>query len=206
MEEKKFDSTSFSEAIRKANDAFDGVAEVRLSEDESELVFALPTKKVTWIAVVKGVVLMLLIAGIVTGVLPFWLFLIVLFVVEQIYPLYKTLHRTVVDMRCKTVSEELGFITIKECSLNDYDKMLVYSLSVNGSNPIPEDFCLVFNENGKRKEVFVAHIGAKDSDRSSANQKIIVSNCHRMLRDCGVEVAENEAPEIRLIHRNAIFS
>lgn len=206
MEEKKFDSTSFSEAIRKANEAFDGAAEVRWSEDVSELVFAWPKKKVAWIAVVKGIVLVLLIAGVVTGMLPFWLFVIVLFVVEQIYPLYKTFYRTVVDMKCKTVSGKWGFITIKECSLNDYDKMLVYSLSVNGSNPIPEDFCLVFMENGKRKEVLIAHIGAKDSAKTYENQKAIVSICHRILRDCGMEVAEDEAPEIRLIHRNAIFS
>lgn len=206
MEEKKFVSTSFSEAIRKANEAFDGAAEVRWSEDVSELVFAWPKKKVAWIAVVKGIVLVLLIAGVVTEVLPFWLFVIVLFAVEQIYPLYKTFYRTVVDMKCKTVSGKLGFITIKECSLNDYENMLVYSLSVNGSNPIPEDFCLVFMENGKRKEVLLTHIGTKESAHTFANQKAVTSIVNRVLRDCGVEVAEDEAPEIRLIHRNAIFS
>lgn len=45
MEEKKFDSTSFSEAIRKANEALDSAAEVRWSEDVSELVFAWPKRK-----------------------------------------------------------------------------------------------------------------------------------------------------------------
>ncbi|MCQ2277104.1 MAG: hypothetical protein MJZ87_09210 [Bacteroidales bacterium] len=204
MEEKKFDSTSFSEAIRKANEAFDGAAEVRWSEDVSELVFAWPKKKVAWIAVVKGIVLVLLIAGVVTEVLPFWLFVIVLFAVEQIYPLYKTFHRTVVDMKCKTVSGKWGFITIKECSLNDYDKMLVYCLSVNGSSPIPEDFCLVFKESGKRKELLVTHIGSKDAAKTSAIKEAVVSLFQLILRDCSIDGWEDETPEYRLIHRNSI--
>ena len=204
MEEKKASNSTLAEMLQTANKTFDDVLEVRLSEDGSELVFALPTKKVTWIAIVKGVVFMLLIAGIVTGVLPFWLFLIVLFVVEQIYPLYKTFYRTVVDMKCKTVSGKLGFITIKECSLNDYDKMLVYCLSVNGSSPIPEDFCLTFKESGKRKELLVTHIGSKDAAKTSAIKEAVVSLFQLVLRDCGMDGWEDETPEYRLIHRNSI--
>ena len=204
MEEKKASNSTLAEMLQTANKTFDDVLEVRLSEDGSELVFAWPTKKVTWIAVVKCIVLVLLIAGVVTEVLPFWLFVIVLFAVEQIYPLYKTFYRTVVDMKCKTVSGKWGFITIKECSLNDYDKMLVYCLSVNGSSPIPEDFCLTFKESGKRKELLVTHIGSKDAAKTSAIKEAVVSLFQLVLRDCGIDGWENETPEYRLIHRNSI--
>ena len=207
-EEKMANESTLTDLLRTANETLGGDIEVRLSRNDSQITFALPKEKVIWITIIKSVIFIPLVILTVLNIIPYWIFFIastfsIFFVNTSVY---LTFRRTVVDLKQKRIRNYLAFIKIKECSLDDYDRQLVYCLSVNGSSPIPEDFCLVFKEKGKRQEVFLAHIGAKDSARTSANQKVIASICYRILCDCGMEVAEDEAPEIRLIHRNAIFS
>lgn len=202
---KMTSNSKLAQSIQTANETFGSVLDVRLSENETEVLFALPQKKVCWIAVIKGLILIGLIIGMVTWVIPFWLFVIVLFIVGQIYPLYKTFHRAVVDVEKKTVCEKWGFITTNKCSLAEYKCPLFYCLSVDGTSPIIEDFCLVFNEKGKRKELLVAHIGAKEAARTSANKETVLTLWELVLQECGVEAPAEVTPEVRLIHRNAIF-
>lgn len=204
MEENRTTEMTLKEAVCQANKAFDGAVEVRWAEDENKLVFALPKAKVALTAAIKGLLLLLLIVGIVTYVLPVWLDVILLFFLGWSCPFYETYHRTVIDIQQKNIQSYWGYIPIKEYFMSDYDKMLVYCLSVNGSSPIPEDFCLTFKESGKRKELLVTHIGSKDAAKTSAIKEAVVSLFQLVLRDCGIDGWENETPECRLIHRNSI--
>ena len=74
-----------------------------------------------------------------------------------------------VDIKRKRFCVDLFNITLKEFSMGEYRGALVYSLTLNGRQPTPKEFCVKFHHNGKRKEIHLADLLAETEAASREN-------------------------------------
>jgi hypothetical protein len=107
-----------------------------------------------------------------------------------------------VDLNRKKLSVDLFNITLNEYSMDEYRGALVYSLTLNGRQPTPKEFCVKFRHNGKRKEIHIADLLA-DEDASREYFKY-VAEIWKSVVDI-MQITDYET-EYQMSARNAIFS
>ena len=83
--------------------------------------------------------------------------------------LVDALRGITVDLNRKKLSIVLFNITLNEFSMDEYRGALVYSLTLNGRQPTPKEFCVKFLHNGNRKEIHLADLIAETEDASREN-------------------------------------
>ena len=117
--------------------------------------------------------------------------------------LVDVLHVVTVDLSRKKLSIVLFNITLNEFSMDKYRGALVYSLTLNGRQPTPKEFCVKFLRNGNRKEIHLADLIAETEDASRENLAH-VAEIWKFIVDF-MQITDYET-EYQMSGRNAIFS
>lgn len=79
------------------------------------------------------------------------------------------LRHVAVDLNRNKLSIVLFNITLRKFPMEEYRGALVYSLTLNGRQPTPKEFCVKFRHNGRRKEIHLADLLAQTEDASREN-------------------------------------
>ena len=117
--------------------------------------------------------------------------------------LVDVLRGVTVDLNRKKLSIVLFNITLNEFPMDEYRGALVYSLTLNGRQPTPKEFCVKFRHNGNRKEIHLADLLAESED---ASREIFqnVSEIWKSVVDL-MQITDYET-EYQMSARNAIFA
>jgi len=108
-----------------------------------------------------------------------------------------------VDLNRKKLSNVLFNITLNEFSFDEYRGALVYSLTLNGRQPTPKEFCVKFRHNGKRNEIHLADLLSETEDASRENFKH-VAEIWKLIVDY-MQITDYDT-EYQMSARNAIFA
>ena len=108
-----------------------------------------------------------------------------------------------VDIKRKKLSVDLFNITLNDFFMQDYRGALVYSLTLNGRQPTPKEFCVKFRNNGKRKEVRLADLLA-ETEAGSRENLAHVAEIWKFVEEL-MHTTEYET-EYQMTARNAIFA
>ena len=117
--------------------------------------------------------------------------------------LVDVLRVVTIDLNFKKLSIVLFNITLNEFSMDEYRGALVYSLTLNGRQPTPKEFCVKFLRNGNRKEIHLADLIAETEDASRENLAH-VAEIWKFIVDY-MQITDYET-EYQMSGRNAIFS
>ena len=108
-----------------------------------------------------------------------------------------------IDVNRKKLSIDLFNITLNEFSMDEYRGALVYSLTLNGRQPTPKEFCVKFRHNGNRKEIHLADL-LSETENTSRENLAHVAEIWKFIVDC-MQITDYET-EYQMSGRNAIFS
>ena len=108
-----------------------------------------------------------------------------------------------VDLNRKKLSNVLFNITLNEFSFDEYRGALVYSLTLNGRQPTPKEFCVKFHHNGKRKEIHLADLLSETEDVSRENFKHVAEIWKSIVEH--MQITDYET-EYQMSARNARFA
>ena len=108
-----------------------------------------------------------------------------------------------VDLNRKKLSNVLFNITLNEFSFDEYRGALVYSLTLNGRQPTPKEFCVKFRHNGKRKEIHLADLLSETEDVSRENFKHVAEIWKSIVEH--MQITDYET-EYQMSARNARFA
>ena len=108
-----------------------------------------------------------------------------------------------VDINLKKLSVVLFNITLKEFPMDEYRGALIYSLTINGRQPTPKEFCVKFRHNGNRKEIHLADLLSETEDTSRENLQQ-VAEIWKFIVDC-MQITDYDT-EYQMSARNAIFA
>ena len=106
------------------------------------------------------------------------------------------------DLNRKKLCIDLFNITLNEFSMDEYRGTLVYSLTLNGRQPTPKEFCVKFRHNGSRKEIHLADLLAEE-DTSRENLQH-VAEIWKSIVDL-MQITDYDT-EYQMSARNPIFS
>lgn len=109
----------------------------------------------------------------------------------------------VVDINRKKLSVDLFNITLKDFPMDEYRGALVYSLTLNGRQPTPKEFCVKFWHKGKRKEIHLADLLA-ETEAGSRENLAHVAEIWKFVVDL-MQTTDYET-EYQMTARNAIFA
>ena len=108
-----------------------------------------------------------------------------------------------VDINRKKLCVDLFNITLKEFSMDEYRGALVYSLTLNGRQPTPKEFCVKVRHNGKRKEIHLADLLA-ETENASRENLAHVAEIWKFVVD--ITQTTDYKTEYQMAARNAIFA
>ena len=108
-----------------------------------------------------------------------------------------------IDINRKKLNIVLFNITLNEFPMDEYRGALVYSLSLNGRQPTPKEFCVKFRHNDNRKEIHLADLLAESEDASRENLQH-VAEIWKSIVDL-MQIADYKT-EYLMSARNAIFA
>ena len=117
--------------------------------------------------------------------------------------LVDVLHVVTVDLSRKKLSIDLFNITLKEFPMDEYRGALVYSLTLNGRQPTPKEFCVKFRYHNHRKEIHLADLLDETEDDSRENLAH-VAEIWKSIVDL-MQITDYET-EYQMSGRNAIFT
>lgn len=117
--------------------------------------------------------------------------------------LVDVLRDVTIDLNRKKLSIVLFNITLNEFSMDEYRGALVYSLTLNGRQPAPKEFCVKFRHNGNRKEIHLADLLSETEDTSRENLQH-VAEIWKFIVDC-MQITDYDT-EYQMSARNAIFA
>ena len=117
--------------------------------------------------------------------------------------LVDVLRDVTIDHNRKKLSIVLFNITLNEFSMDEYRGALVYSLTLNGRQPTPKEFCVKFRHNGNRKEIHLADLLSETEDTSRENLQH-VAEIWKFIVDC-MQITDYDT-EYQMSARNAIFA
>lgn len=117
--------------------------------------------------------------------------------------LVDVLRDVTIDLNRKKLSIVLFNITLNEFSMDEYRGALVYSLTLNGRQPTPKEFCVKFRHNGNRKEIHLADLLSETEDTSRENLQH-VAEIWKFIVDC-MQITDYDT-EYQMSARNAIFA
>ena len=113
------------------------------------------------------------------------------------------LRDVTIDMNRKKLRVVLFNITLKEYPMEEYRGALVYSLTLNGRQPTPKEFCVKFRHNGKHKEIHLADLLA-ETEYASRENRTHVAEIWKSIVDF-MQITDYDT-EYQILARNAIFS
>ena len=117
--------------------------------------------------------------------------------------LVDVLRGITVDLNRKKLSIVLFNITLNEFSMDEYRGALVYSLTLNGRQPTPKEFCVKFLRNGNRKEIHLADL-LSETENTSHENLAHVAEIWKFIVDF-MQITDYKT-EYLMSARNAIFA
>jgi hypothetical protein len=117
--------------------------------------------------------------------------------------LVDVLRDVTIDLNRKKLSVVLFTITLKEFPMDKYRGALVYSLTLNGRQPTPKEFCVKFHHKNHLKEIHLADLLAETEDTSRENLAHL-AEIWKSIVDL-MQITDYET-EYQMTARNAIFS
>ncbi len=117
--------------------------------------------------------------------------------------LVDVLRDVTIDLNNKKLSIVLFNITLKEFPMDEYRVALVYSLTLNGRQPTPKEFCVKFRHNGNRKEIHLTDLLSEIEDTSRENLQHVAEIWNYIVDF--MQITDYDT-EYQMTARNAIFS
>ena len=117
--------------------------------------------------------------------------------------LVDVLRVVTVDLNRKKLRIDLFNITLNEFPMDEYRGALVYSLTLNGRQPTPKEFCVKFRYHNHRKEIHLADLLDETEDDSRENLAH-VAEIWKSIVDL-MQITDYET-EYQMSARNAIFA
>ena len=108
-----------------------------------------------------------------------------------------------IDINRKKLNIVLFNITLNVFPMDEYRGALVYSLSLNGRQPTPKEFCVKFRHNGNRKEIHLADLIAETEDASLVNLQHVAEIWKSIVNL--MQITDYKT-EYQMSSRNAIFA
>ena len=191
------------EQIHQHVEALKDVVDIQIDENQQVVRFG-RVGRVKIKKVVPALIVMLL--TIVSGCLHFTVgkIIVVLIIVALVCCyLVDVLRDVIIDIYRKKLSIVLFNITLKEFPMDEYRGALVYSLTLNGRQPTPKEFCVKFRHKKHRKEIRLADL-LGETEPASRENLAHVTQIWKSIVDL-MQITDYET-EYQTSARNAIFA